>query len=303
MHFTSKRDRSRLRLKLALFLIVLPKLALACARGELYIKVPPSFSVQITNDYGPVVALHLQLTHLRSEEYHNAVAPGPQKSPLDNTTDQMAVMTGTTPETTSGRRKKVDIKNYIDVIATAVTDSRGIARFRVKTPGSFMLETDNPGSTLGDITLVISKDASERSPVPFTWPDSAILQTRALQGRIESGLLWSTAVPLGNADLSLRELTSYHEVATATADDDGSFKFHSVPPGIYFLHVKSEGGGTYYDADGDIPIFLDAKAPRDSLSMAVTQTDCGLMYDLTENKEKYRPVACFRGGKQVPCTR
>jgi hypothetical protein len=56
-----------------------------------------------------------------------------------------------------------------------------------------------------------------------------------------------------------------------------------------------------YAPDGDIAISIRGDAPRDRLSIFVSMTDCGLSYDLEENKNRYKAEACFLGDKEVLC--
>jgi hypothetical protein len=84
---------------------------------------------------------------------------------------------------------------------------------------------------------------------------------------------------------------------------DGSFQFINVPAGLYFLHLGPDKpvngfGNLVY---GDIAVSVANDSRQSSLSIATDFSSCGLSYDLAENKAKYRPQACFKGGHPIPC--
>ena len=273
--------------------------ALACARGEILINTSPYFIVRVTNDYGPVVGLRVSVMYFRADEYSKATAEN--RSPLEKTTDAMVDTNEKAPHARSiaARAKAIKIRDYVDVIATSVTDSNGRAQFHLNKSGSFTLEADHPIADLGDIILNVSGDATS-AVVDVVWPTTSILETRTAKGNIEDGLYKSTGKPLKQSRVSLHELISYKEVAVTDTTENGSFQLPGVPPGFYFLAVKAKEKGPN-PPDGDIALVIRASAPRDSLSIAVAESDCGLSYDLVENKSKYKPVACFRGGVWVRC--
>jgi hypothetical protein len=186
-----------------------------------------------------------------------------------------------------------------DKVTSSVTDVTGTARFQLHMNGSFLLTTDHPKAGVGDVLLQVS-DRDSSAHMTFQWPETPILTTVLLRGRIADGLMTSRSTPLVGATLSLLEMISLKQIASTTAAEDGSFQFEGVPAGFYFLRVKAKNGGIN-DPDGDIPIRVDEKAARDSLSLSVAQSDCGLSYDLEENKAKWKPTVCFRAGQTIPC--
>jgi len=193
----------------------------------------------------------------------------------------------------------VKTKDYTDVIAASVTDSKGEAQFNLSKTGSFDLVADHPEGDLGDIVLNVTGDATSAA-VAVKWPARPVLETRLVKGLIEDGLYKSTGTPLKQAAVSLHELISYKEVAVTVTTETGSFQLSSIQPGLYFLRLKAKEDGLNAP-DGDIAIVVRPSAPRDSLSIAVHESDCGLSYDLLENKSRYKPIVCVKAGKQVPC--
>jgi hypothetical protein len=288
-------------MKQALVILVLSTSALACARGELVINTSSSFTVRITNRYGPVAGLQLRVTRFRDDEYLKATAMPPPKKLAERAVDRIDRLTSNNPQqnTAALQRRSVNIQDFVDVIGTAVTDSNGMAKFELKNVGRFMLDTQHPGASIDDVILNVS-DNGPSAALEFKWLESVILLTKELRGQIADGLMSSKGAPLSGAEISLHELISLKQISSTRAAEDGSFAMRDVAPGFYFLLVRANNAGIN-DPDGYIPVMVVREAPRDSLSIAVTQTDCGLMYDLAENKQKYKPVACFKGGESVTC--
>jgi hypothetical protein len=256
--------------------------ALGCSFFPSVHKVPLSFSVHVHNDLGPVVGLNLQITKFKTGEF------------LSLTDEQQST---------------ADPERFVEVIAEAATDTSGLARFNLTAPGNFTLAPKHPASHLdwveldvvADVTPAIQGNAGIESAVELQWPSTAILRTRHLRGSLNDGLMSSRSAPLKQASLSVRELVSYIEVAKLTTSDTGSFQFDNLPEGLYFLQIN---GGTSKDSHpprGDISVYVSADNKGDGISVATNYSSCGLSYDLAENKARYKPVACFKGGKPVPC--
>ncbi len=297
--------RHPVALRVVFSILILSVSAFACTRGEIAVNTSPSFTVRVSNDYGPVVGLRILVTYFRVEEYSRAIVD--HRSALERSADSMADINENTPNAHSAatRAKAINIGDYIDVIATSITDRKGEAQFHLNTTGSFALKADhpekadNPETGIGDIVLNVSGDAAS-AVVDVKWPGTPILETTSLKGHIEDGLFKPTSEALREANVSLRELVSYKEIAQTETSGAGSFQFSSIPPGLYLLKVKAKEDDPNAP-NGDIAVLVKPGAPRDSLSIAVRQSDCGLSYDLVENKSRYKPIVCVKAGKQVPC--
>jgi hypothetical protein len=195
------------------------------------------------------------------------------------------------------------------VIAESATDASGLARFNLTAPGGFTLAPKHPANHLdwveldvvADVTPATQGNESIESAVELKWPSTAILKTRQLRGSLSDGLMSSRGSPLKQASLSVRELVSYVEVAKLTTSDTGSFQFDNLPEGLYFLQISGGTGKDSHTPGGDISVYISADNKRNGISVATTSSSCGLSYDLEENKARYKPVACFKAGKPVPC--
>lgn len=247
----------------------------ACVTVPRECKVQHSFTVRVTNDYGLVSGLSLEITHFREEEYFKL---------------------------SEAQQKTARIEEFIDVVDTSVTDAKGEAVFHVGAIGKYYIETNHPAKLLEGCELIVSDGGNPGivGLVSVKWPDAMVLQTRALAGKISEGLYGKPLHPTKTFHLALHELMSYKLVATTTAGSDGAFNFGDVPTGQYFLQVSGDANQEYA-IDGNIPLYIGPKTPRSTLAIMVSETDCGLMYDLEENTAKHKPLACFRGDKQIPC--
>jgi hypothetical protein len=163
---------------------------------------------------------------------------------------------------------------------------------------------NHPASQLDWIAINVQNDAKPVA-VKLIWPTSFILQSTQLQGQIADGLMLSRTVPLKRVVITLHDLVSFDQIEATETANDGSFRFPDVQPGLYFLRVLEKGPKvTAYGSfapDGDIAISIRKDAPRNRVSILVSKTDCGLSYDLEENKHRYEAEACFLGGKEVSC--
>lgn len=230
--------------------------------------VPPSFSVRVKNDVGLVSGLKLRVVRFKAEQFEK----------LDAVQQRFA-----------------DPKRFIEVVAESVTDVNGMAQFNIARTGRFTLEPRHEASQLDWVDLDVVADAKPIG-VEMKWPTSHILRTKIFAGRISDGLMSSRESPLKYRALSIRTLIAYDEVANGMTNDNGSFGFKNIPNGLYFLRVILEDGNY-----GNIVVFIGDSSTPDALSISTIYTSCGFLYDLTENKSHYAPVACFKGGKQVPC--
>jgi len=268
----------------ALAVFLLSVCALSCSFLPPVHKVPLSFSVHVHNDVGPVVGVKLRVMRFKTSEFLKLT------------------------------RKQQRIANpdqFVEVIAESVTNGSGMANFNLTASGNFSLAPNHPASQLDWIELEVAPDVVPTSPgmqaskdiesVELQWPAATILKTRQLRGNLSGGPLASPRSPLKRTSLSVRELVSYAEIAKMTTTDSGSFQFDNVPSGLYFLRINGSAGKDSYQLRGDIPVYVGPDSQRDELPVATGYSDCGLSYDLEENEGRYKPQACFKDGKPVPC--
>jgi len=202
------------------------------------------------------------------------------------------------------QRRSADPNSFEETIAESITDNAGMAQFNLDRTGAFTLSPESPASQLDWVELNVSDQPPSPSPlVELQWPSVAILRATQLRGKLANGLFSSRSTPLKNNTLRLHTLVDYREVATITTGDDGSFGFDAVAPGLYFMQILAtpEKTDDLYRPHGNIAVYVSPENSRDSLMISTANTSCGLSYDLEENKARYKPEACFKGGKPVEC--
>jgi hypothetical protein len=261
--------------KVATFLLVLATDAVACMTFPTVYSVSNSFSVHVKNDVGPVAGLKLRVVRFKSEEFNKL-------------NDEQ-------------QRHISDWTAFEEVFAESTTDATGMAHFNVDRTGSFTLSAENPADQLG-VELRIS-DQSQSPPLEVKWPSNLILTTAHMRGKLAKGLFSSRSVPIKGNALMLHTLIDYRDVAATVTDENGAFDFNVVAPGFYFLQVVPTTAKTddFYKPEGNIVIHVAPESQRDAVLISTVNTSCGLSYDLEENKARYKPIACFKGNKQIKC--
>lgn len=251
--------------------------AFACSFFPPVHKVSRSFAVHVSNDVGPVVGLKLKVSRFKYDEFKKL---------------------------THEQQRTADPGTFEEVFAESVTDSSGTAQFKLDRTGAFTLSPVSPASQLDWVELDVSdRPSSLSSSVQLRWPSYMILRTTQLRGKLMRGLYSSRSVPLEDNTLKLHTLTDYRDLATTQTGHNGEFEFKNVAPGLYLMQIIATGRKTddFYKSEGNIAVFVSPDARRDALPISTANTSCGLSYDLEENKARYKPEECFKGGKPVPC--
>jgi hypothetical protein len=264
----------RPRTKRALIVLALSLPSLGCTFFEPQYQVAPSFTVHVSNRYGPVVGLTIRATRPRDAD-----------------------LTGLVPDELNTRLLH---EQFVRVMEST-TDAKGDAHFDLDRFGHWYIEPDSSGRGL-DYVSVFADPHFETSIVNMQWPGSEILETKQLKGRISDGLWRSQTTGLKQATLSVHDLVSLAEIANTRTGDDGSFRFGTLTPGIYFLGVSVKDQSASTAPQGYIPVHIGGDSLRESLSIEAASTSCGLMYDLEENRSRNGPQNCMKGsGEMIPC--
>jgi hypothetical protein len=253
--------------------------ALGCTIVPERKSVGRQFDILLINGVQPVAGVRLLLSRFRAEHLSSTATAGEV---------EQQVKEGKLSET----------------LATALTDDKGIAHFYVERDGIFDLTTEHRATANVWIQVDVSS-SNEKTTLTLSWPSISVLRTRALEGRIFKGLYSSKAEPLAGARLSLRSAISFEELETTVVDPQGKFRFSRTIPGLYFLRVQEPELRDWEENTGilrgDIAVRLRNDVPARSLDIAVAYSSCGLSYNMSANKYKYKPEGCFKGGKEIPC--
>jgi len=254
--------------------IVFTASALACSlRPPVQHKVSRSFAVHVKNDIGSVAGLKLKVYRLKIEELRDKVF-------------------------TVQQQRTEDPHDFEEVLAESVTDGNGTAHFRLDRTGVFYLSPVSPPPVNLDWVELDVSDQPSPLEVELRWPSYAILRTSLLRGKLMRGLRSARSVPLKENPLRLHTPADYKQVAATTTDDDGAFEFRNIAPGLYIMEIVATNEKT----KGNIAVYVAPDAPRDSLKIGTLYTSCGLYYDLLgENKGRYKPETCFKGGEPIEC--
>lgn len=159
------------------------------------------------------------------------------------------------------------------IVASARTDSRGIARFRAIPKGRYY--PDSLDRLLFPLYLIIEVKTGEPTgkSVTLDWPDHPIV-IRKLRGRLSISEEPDTPnLPLRNATVELRDVYTSRLLETASTDANGDYEFTTSAPGLYALRLVLP---TRTEADfenRDLAVELDPSAKEFSISeMKVVQS-------------------------------
>ena len=262
-------------MRLATLVVIISATVLACTFDPPLHKVSRSFSVHVKNEIGPVVGLKVKVSRFKIEEF-------------EKLTDE--------------QRRSADPKTFEEIISESTSDETGTAHFNLTRIGRFTLSPDSPAIQLDWVELDVSEEPG--SPVvELHWPSVRILRTAQLRGKLAKGLFSSHSAPLARNAIRVHAVVDYSEVGATTTGADGAFDFGTIAPGLYFLQIVAtrEKTDDFYKPEGNIAIYVAPNDSHQSLAISMAKTSCGLIYDLDENKARYKPESCFKGGKPFKC--
>jgi hypothetical protein len=231
-----------------LSLLVSPILASACSVAVPTIKVQPTFSVHVYNELGPLEGLKLKVV--------------------------------------------VDGARHADALAAAITNEKGIAIFQLPKllwGGGLFMMAEHKGEGWG-ARLDVETDATQSS-IELHWP-LKVLRTSKLEGYIHVTLhtisgYEARVFPLAHAQLSLRTMVAYTEIAKGATNEWGEFQFEGIEPGLYFLEVNRDFEKDWNVPSGNIAVYIGATEPVDKLQIATNWSFCGLSYRTDEKDQDH----------------
>jgi hypothetical protein len=164
-------------------------------------------------------------------------------------------------------------------VATAKTDSHGIARFTAIPAGKYY--ANSPDGLLfpsGSLEIEVkAENAAGKKAEKFEldWPNHSIA-VRYLRGRFdvaeEAG---GPQIPLRNALVELRDVRTARLIEYVQTDANGDYEFATNDPGIYALRLtlpkKKEAGSE----SRDLAVEIDPAAVEGSIpELEAVQSDC-----------------------------
>jgi hypothetical protein len=185
----------------------------------------------------------------------------------------------------------------------ARTDAAGYAQFHLE-DGNYTLEVIHPAARLSWWGISVSSKEANREVI-FKWPQKVLVVSK-VSGTLLDGLFSSKSKPMAGATLSMVDITGKNTVGSKQVlSDDGRFDFPNLSNGLYFLKVSEKGLKNWDDnswiSRGYVPMFVSATTGQGDLKIATQYSSCGFDFDLENNKDKYKPQFCIKGGKEIPC--
>ncbi len=182
-------------------------------------------------------------------------------------------------------------QNIGDIIASASTDSDGVAHFFAIPPGIYRAHVEK--ALLAESKEIqVQADNTSENRLEMEWPDSPIL-TGNLRGRIFS---WQKSSPQNRADLlphknvfvQLLDLRSGKPLATVHTDSEGYYEFPPHPDGPYVIRVGEHQDPSInsYDtavevatdvAHGDMPDLIVDEVCGNGMVAMMDQADTSLV--------------------------
>lgn len=155
-------------------------------------------------------------------------------------------------------------------VASAVTDSDGVAPFEHIAPGEYAVSAAIFGGDMMWVTVMSAPLTNPVEPVvDMRWPMLDVVSTGTPSGRLRT----EHPLPL---HLSLLNGETGQTLESLEVEANQDFRFAAVTPGLYYIEMKN-------GYPGDIAIAVEPEATKAQLDLTIDYTDCGLRY--AETKE------------------
>ena len=160
------------------------------------------------------------------------------------------------------------------VVATAKADSRGIAHFFAVPAGAYMASVQD-GLLFSEPEVKVLDSEKSGQEFALDWPVEAI-PVRALRGRLTmSEELSEEPTPLQEASVELLDLRTSRLIEASQTNENGSYEFSTVTPGLYVLRVNRPAKGKIESGKRDLAVELDPAAREVAIpEMKVLQSEC-----------------------------
>lgn len=163
-----------------------------------------------------------------------------------------------------------------EVVATAETDSSGIAQFYAIAPGSYTPKAEDglffPNNEFIDVRA--RHRAGEQVKVHWpVWP----MAVRALRGRLTTSKEVSDdGMPWRDGDVEILDLRTGRLIESTHTDGDGGYEFAVAEPGLYVFRAMMAAKKKGNEPEShDLALELDPSAKEGTIpEMKVIRSDC-----------------------------
>jgi hypothetical protein len=171
---------------------------------------------------------------------------------------------------------RISLSKNGSVVATAKTNSHGVADFKAIPPGKY--NPDSPDGLLfpsGSLVIEVKVRHASGEKLRLDWPGYSVA-TQNLRGKFTvSEQLNDSDIPLRNAPVELLAPYTSKLIESGHTDVNGDYEFATRIPGVYALRLRL----TKKDESGfetrDLPVELDPAAKEYSIpEMKAVHSDC-----------------------------
>ena len=185
--------------------------------------------------------------------------------------------------------READNEPYLVHLMSSTSNEAGQSKIHGITPGRYLLEVKHAGIDGEAVELTVvsdgQADTSVENTLQLNWPNVKVFKVRRIAGSLFKTPFDPTRLaaepPLVGSRLTLTNARTVTKEGESTVQNDGSFTFPELMPGLYILHIKQEYLTGQSDQeeqiDGDIfvQILQDAKDSELPL-LRLYMSDCGL---------------------------
>jgi len=171
---------------------------------------------------------------------------------------------------------RIELEHGGKAVATARTNSRGVAIFSAIPPGEYSPRAvDGLVFPVGSLVLEVRPGHAVSEKVKLDWPGYSVA-TQNLRGKFTvSEQLDDPDMPLRNTSVELLDPYTSKLIESGHTDVNGDYEFATIIPGVYALRLtlakKDESGSE----TRDLPVELDQAAKEYSIpEMKAVHSDC-----------------------------
>ena len=164
---------------------------------------------------------------------------------------------------------------HSELAATAMTGKDGKAAIGL-TQDDYSIGATHAGVSSEVAQIDVYDDGSGASEISLTWPGGPITEVQNVSGVLGLG---KGKDPWAGAEIALKDPISEKNIAEGESDAQGRFRFPSVPPGFYALHVRAKiaNPARLPQLEGDVPIQVSKSAENYELpTLGFVASSCGL---------------------------